>query len=301
VFGTDARSDLYSLGATLYHLVTGQTPIDALTRAAAVVEGRSDPLRAVNEVNRMIAFGVGSALHKAMQLSRNQRHDSAAEMRRAIHADAEVVVSVPNEETEVIGAPRKPVLPLHRDSPDAELIADPSAKPPEAQNESARRQLGTAESVKKTLSLGETIARQTIPPAERSQRLDPFAFRESPVLISWPTVLIVGGIILFIVILLVGVVKQFNWGPSDIQATSVGERNAASPASRQPAEQSSAAASQVLAGQPLTVTLEAATGDVWIKYQVDDAKPTTLVLKQGQVQDLPPAQKPTLLSTTATV
>ena len=36
--------------------------------------------------------------------------------------------------------------------------------------------------------------------------------------------------------------------------------------------------------------LEAATGDVWIKYQVDDAKPTTLILKQGQSQDLPPAQ-----------
>ena len=40
----------------------------------------------------------------------------------------------------------------------------------------------------------------------------------------------------------------------------------------------------------MVVKVEAATGDVWIKYQVDDSKPTTLVLKQGQSQDLPPAQ-----------
>ena len=51
-----------------------------------------------------------------------------------------------------------------------------------------------------------------------------------------------------------------------------------------------ALARRVPAGQPMVVKVEAATGDVWIKYQVDDSKPTTLVLKQGQSQDLPPAQ-----------
>src|SRR5437867_10506817 len=35
--GTDARSDLYSLSATLYHLLTNVKPPDALSRAAAIV------------------------------------------------------------------------------------------------------------------------------------------------------------------------------------------------------------------------------------------------------------------------
>ncbi|MEK6407224.1 MAG: hypothetical protein AABN34_09700 [Acidobacteriota bacterium] len=33
-----------------------------------------------------------------------------------------------------------------------------------------------------------------------------------------------------------------------------------------------------------------------MKYQVDDSKPTILVLKQGQSQDLPPAQDKIMLS-----
>jgi hypothetical protein len=57
-----------------------------------------------------------------------------------------------------------------------------------------------------------------------------------------------------------------------------------------PSPQTASATSDALSGQPLVVKIEAATGDVWIKYQVDDEKPTILLLKRGQSQDLPPAQ-----------
>ena len=49
--GTDPRSDIYALSATLYHLMTGVKPPDALTRAASLVNGEKDPLQPANEVN----------------------------------------------------------------------------------------------------------------------------------------------------------------------------------------------------------------------------------------------------------
>src|SRR6476646_6529463 len=53
--GTDPRSDLYSLAATLYHLMTGVKPPDALTRAAAVVNGQADPLLRASEANAEVS------------------------------------------------------------------------------------------------------------------------------------------------------------------------------------------------------------------------------------------------------
>src|SRR5215210_6078978 len=83
--GTDSRSDLYSLGATLYHLMTGVKPPDALTRAAAHVNGQPDPLLKASEANPAIAPGLDGVLGKAMAQNRDQRYATAAEMRKALH------------------------------------------------------------------------------------------------------------------------------------------------------------------------------------------------------------------------
>ena len=161
--------------------------------------------------------------------------------------------------------------------------------------------------VKKPSAPAEPVARQTVQPAERSKRFEPVAFRPSPSRTSWPTIVIGGGIVIFIVIIVLALVKQLNQGTGDSgsQATSTQkEPSTAAPAAGsqpttapapsasapgKPAEQPSAPASAA-EGQPLVVKIEAATGDSWVKYKIDDSKPTTLVLKQGESKDLPPAQ-----------
>ena len=78
--GTDPRSDLYALGATLYHLITGLPPVDAATRADAFLGGEPDPLRPANEVNSKVPQGIAQVLMKAMEPHRNNRPASAAEI-----------------------------------------------------------------------------------------------------------------------------------------------------------------------------------------------------------------------------
>src|SRR5436189_847775 len=68
--GTDARSDIYALGATLYHLVTNVKPPDALSRASAVVNGLDDPLLPAYEVCPEVDAGFANVLGKAMSQKR---------------------------------------------------------------------------------------------------------------------------------------------------------------------------------------------------------------------------------------
>src|SRR5436305_4141336 len=42
--GTNARSDIYSLSATLYQLMTNTVPSDALARAGSIIGGHADPI-----------------------------------------------------------------------------------------------------------------------------------------------------------------------------------------------------------------------------------------------------------------
>lgn len=79
--GTDARSDIYSLAATLYHLLTGKKPVDALTRASCILDGQPDPLAAATEMNPHIPAGVSEVLMQGMALNKSQRIASAAKMR----------------------------------------------------------------------------------------------------------------------------------------------------------------------------------------------------------------------------
>lgn len=82
--GTDVRSDLYSLAATAYRLVTGEIPPDAMARRAAIASGQPDPLRPADELNRQVPAAVAAALSRALALYPDERPATAADMRRAL-------------------------------------------------------------------------------------------------------------------------------------------------------------------------------------------------------------------------
>ena len=100
--GTDARSDIYALSATLYHLMTGVKPPDALTRAAALVNAQPDPLVSASEVASSVGPEVANVLARAMSQNRDQRYQTAAAMRGALKGTAEAETLVGRSEAATI-------------------------------------------------------------------------------------------------------------------------------------------------------------------------------------------------------
>jgi eukaryotic-like serine/threonine-protein kinase len=100
--GTDPRSDIYSLSATLYHLITGVKPPDALTRAAAIVNGQSDPLQPANEVNSGVSVDTANVLAQGMAQNRDQRYQSADAMRRALKGSGEAATLLNRSEANTV-------------------------------------------------------------------------------------------------------------------------------------------------------------------------------------------------------
>jgi len=76
----DFRSDIYSLGATLYHLVTGHPPFEAETPTAVMHKHLKEPLVPPDHINTALSAGVSEIVEVAMAKRREDRYASTRDL-----------------------------------------------------------------------------------------------------------------------------------------------------------------------------------------------------------------------------
>jgi len=84
--GTNIRTDVYGLGATLYTLLTGTIPVDALTRVTGT-QG-VDPLTPAHELMPTLPLGVSKAISRAMSIARDERFATVNEFWAEVNVQA---------------------------------------------------------------------------------------------------------------------------------------------------------------------------------------------------------------------
>ncbi|MBK9153735.1 MAG: protein kinase [Chloracidobacterium sp.] len=108
--GTSARSDLYSLSATLYQLLTNTIPVDALTRADALLNELPDPIKPPHELNPEVPAAVSAIILRGMEVSQEKRFANAREMQRVLRKAFSEMQQATNAQTVAFTAEETAVM-----------------------------------------------------------------------------------------------------------------------------------------------------------------------------------------------
>ncbi len=81
---TDPRTDIYGLGATVYTLLTGNVPEDALVRLTNLGNRGKDALTPMNQLAPAIPASVADAVHRALSLRQDARFETVEQFWREL-------------------------------------------------------------------------------------------------------------------------------------------------------------------------------------------------------------------------
>lgn len=149
----DCRSDLYSIGATLYYLLTARVPLDPLERSIELLEGNKDPLIPPTSIDSRIAPEISDVVMRALEIKRENRFDSAMIMRQVLRTAVVRVkereaseVQEMEEAAEVLRNTQQSRMPVTAPSPaqppqptEAEILAEKLREAEEMRLEAERR------------------------------------------------------------------------------------------------------------------------------------------------------------------
>ncbi len=76
----DFRADIYSLGATMYHLVTRRPPFEGENPSAVMHKHLKQPLVPPDHINTALSAGVGEIIEVAMAKNRDERYARTEDM-----------------------------------------------------------------------------------------------------------------------------------------------------------------------------------------------------------------------------
>jgi serine/threonine protein kinase len=87
--GTTPRTDIYGLGATIYTLLTGTVPTDALQRMIELNERKPDPLVPINQLAPTVPVNAARVIHRALSTRSTSRFADVEEFWQAFTAGIE--------------------------------------------------------------------------------------------------------------------------------------------------------------------------------------------------------------------
>lgn len=76
----DFRADIYSLGATFYHMVTGRVPFEGETPVAVMQKHLRESLTPPDHINTQLSAGVGEVIEVMMAKERRRRYASTGDL-----------------------------------------------------------------------------------------------------------------------------------------------------------------------------------------------------------------------------